>query len=49
MANDQKQIKRSLDYVLIGIILLCVILVLIEIYQNVAPEIGLVLLNDYVI
>ena len=38
-----------LIFVLIGIILLCVILVLIEIYQNVAPEIGLVLLNDYVI
>jgi hypothetical protein len=49
MANNQKQNKRPLDYLLIGIILLCVILVLVEIYTNVAHELGLALLNNYVL
>ena len=49
MENDQKKKKQPLDYILIGIIILCVILVLVEIYNNVAQEIGLALLNHYVI
>jgi hypothetical protein len=48
MANDQKENKRPLYYLLIGIILICVILVLVEIYTNVASEMGLSLVNSYV-
>ena len=49
MANNQKQNKLPLDYLLIGIIMFCVILVLAEIYTNVAQELGLALLSNYVL
>ena len=49
MADNQKENKRGLNYLLIGVILICMILVLLEIYLNVTQEIGLTLMSKYVI
>lgn len=38
MANDQKKTKRVIEFIFFLVLILCVILILIEIYNNVVHE-----------
>ncbi len=48
MENNNKQTKRPLDTLVIGLILFCVILVLVEIFSNLTHELDLSILSNYV-